>query len=405
MNPRLVKEADALTEAGYKVLVIAPDFSEWAAVADEEYLGRSWEIVERPRYGPLSPRLKRISELARRLIAGFATQKLGIRTPWFVNAAWHPATPLLVAAAKRHKADLYIAHLVAALPAAAIAARHHNALYAFDAEDFHLGEFAVLPSNDSKKQLVKLIEGRYLADCAYVTAASPLIADAYSDTYGISIPNVVLNVFPLAQAPKCCPPQGSISQTRSVYWFSNVIGPHRGLECAVEAICLALSKPHLFLRGAPLADYCRRLESIAHEGGAGERLHFLPLGLPTDLARLAVEYDVGFVGEPGGTLNSQKCLSNKQFYYLLAGLPIVMSNTPAHRKFALGLEPAVLLYTANDPKSLAIAFDRLLMNPKALTEARNKASNLGQKQFNWDIEKHKLLAVVQQALNPNERKP
>ena len=101
------------------------------------------------------------------------------------------------AAAKRVPADLYIAHYPAALPAAAIAARRHGALYAFDAEDFHLGDWPEGPgASSSKRRLIRAIEGRYLPGCAYVTAASPGIADAYAEAYGIARPTVAAECLP-----------------------------------------------------------------------------------------------------------------------------------------------------------------------------------------------------------------
>jgi hypothetical protein len=80
-NPRVVKEADALTEAGYSVAVIAPDFSAWGREADKEFTERPWKIVESPKFGPLSPPLTRIAELARRAVAGMVVRNLGIEHP------------------------------------------------------------------------------------------------------------------------------------------------------------------------------------------------------------------------------------------------------------------------------------------------------------------------------------
>ncbi len=398
MNPRLVKEADALSEAGYEVTVVAPDSSEWARVADEVYVDRPWKIVARPVYGPLSPRLTRIREIARRLIAGFATRILRLEHPFLVCAAWHPAAPLLVKAAVKIKADLYIAHLATALPAAAIAARHNNALYGFDAEDFHLGEFADTPDTYHKRHLVKLIESRYLKGCSYVTAASPLIADAYSRTYDIPLPSVILNVFPLNHAPGGSTSFGQGPTRPSVYWYSQVIGPNRGLECAVRAIGLALSKPHLYLRGATTDSFPKKLLAIAESVGAANRLHFLPLGPPSELERLAADYDVGYVGETGCTVNRKIQLTNKQFTYLLAGIPAIISDIPAHLDFAKELAPAVSIFRTEDAQSLSDVLDRLLLQPEALETARKAAFCLGQEKFNFEYEKAKLLMVIERAL-------
>ena len=74
----------------------------------------------------------------------------------FAGRAFSPFTGPLTAAAKRVPADLYIAHYPAALPAAAIAARRHGALYAFDAEDFHLGDLPDgLPTSRSNVSSVR----------------------------------------------------------------------------------------------------------------------------------------------------------------------------------------------------------------------------------------------------------
>ena len=43
-NPRLVKEADALAEAGYDVRVVATKFWQWASEADAAFDNRPWPI-------------------------------------------------------------------------------------------------------------------------------------------------------------------------------------------------------------------------------------------------------------------------------------------------------------------------------------------------------------------------
>ncbi len=395
MNPRVVKEADALAAAGYTVSVIAPDFSGWAHEADKSYQDRPWKIVAKPTFGPGSGKLQRMVEIARRLFSTIAARGLHIHHPVIVHAALHPVTPLLIKAAMNEKADLYIAHVIAALPAAAIAARHNHALCAYDAEDFHLGEFDDTPKTLFKRQLVELTERRYLPECCYVTASSPLIATAYRDTYGIGLPQVLLNVFPIAHAPHYATLKGSAVPGPSVYWFSQTMGPNRGLECAIRAIGVAKTRPHLYLRGGSSLDYRHQLTNLAKEVGADDRLHFLPLGHPLELERLASVYDIGLSCEPGTTENNKRALGNKLFGYLLAGIPIVASDTPAHRALAdTAASPALRLYRTEDPVSLATSIDSLLENPTSLAEIRAAAYALGQRQFNWDLESDRLLQLV-----------
>jgi glycosyltransferase involved in cell wall biosynthesis len=323
----------------------------------------------------------------------------GVHHPAVVRGAWHPIAPDLVTAALSVRADLYIAHYPAALPAAAIAAQHHQALYAFDAEDFHLGDAPEGPEHHAERRMIHAIEARYLPGCAYVTAASPGIADGYVQAYGIPRPTVVLNVFPRSQGPSRSTSRGTAAPP-SIYWFSQTIGTDRGLECAVRAIGRARTRPHLYLRGTPAAGFLDCLRIIAREVGAGERLHVLPPTEPAEMARLAAAYDVGLVGETGHTQSRRIALTNKQFTYLLAGIPVLMSDIPAHRTFAPSLGEAARLYPVDDDAALAQALDALLGDPVSLATARNTAWRLGQERFNWDVEQSALLGCVAAALGP-----
>jgi glycosyltransferase involved in cell wall biosynthesis len=305
-----------------------------------------------------------------------------------------------VKAAKRRKAKLYLAHLVAALPAAAIAAQHHGARYAFDAEDFHLGDLPDAPEHADATRMVRLIEERYLPACAYVTAASPGIADAYAKAYGIRRPTVVLNTFPRARAPRTWSPAGTASPAPSVYWFSQTIGTGRGIECAVKAIARSAACPHLYLRGAMANGFGPVLRALSLSEGVADRVHILPSAPPRDMEKLAAAYDVGLSGEAGLTPNNRIALGNKLFSYLLAGLPILLSGSPAHRSFATELGEAAQLFPIDDPVALAGAMDAWLLDPRALARARQAAWTLGQRQFNWEIESEKLVRIVASSLRP-----
>ncbi len=195
-NPRLVKEADALMAAGHEVSIVSARFIPWADAADGEFENRPWRI-RKVAFGPMAGRARHVIQSLRRR-AGLLAYKIFGLCP---ELAFHPVIPALTRAARAAKADLYIAHNLAALPAAYRAAKRHGAKLGFDAEDFHSGELNDTPENALRIRLTRELEQRYLPHCDYLTAASPGIAKAYADTYGVQLPTVILNVFPKADAP------------------------------------------------------------------------------------------------------------------------------------------------------------------------------------------------------------
>ncbi|HEX5959494.1 MAG TPA: glycosyltransferase, partial [Hyphomicrobiaceae bacterium] len=340
---------------------------------------RRWRLL---RAGQMAARVAHeVSGLAHAADAGHSAFMLPLR-----RAAL--ATP----------ADLYIAHYPVALPAVAAAAARHGGRYAYDAEDFHLGDWPDEPGYDIERQLVRSIEGRYLPGCAHVTAASPGVADAYAEAYGIARPCVVLNAFPLAQASPRPTPAGAASPGPSLYWFSQTIGPDRGLECAVRAIALARTRPHLYLRGTPAAGYGSSLMKLAREVGATGRVRLLPPDEPDRMEELAAVYDLGLIAETGHTASRRLCLTNKLFSFLLAGIPPLMSDTQGHRWFAKEANLLDLVYPREDATALAQLLDGLLGDCARLSAARTQAWQLGQEQYNWEREQGALVDMTERAI-------
>jgi hypothetical protein len=390
-NPRVVKEAQALHDAGYDVGVIATRTLDLVEPRDQALMRRiPWRLQRIDLRSRLRWRLLRAAQMAAR-----CTRAAGLALS--ADAGLSAVTRPLRRAALATPADLYVAHYPAALPAAAAAARKNGARYAYDAEDFHLGDWPDDPAWDGERRLVREIEGRWLPGCAYATAASPGIADAYAETYGIERPRVVLNAFPLAQAAARPTPAGMARPGPSLYWFSQTIGPDRGLECAVHAIGLARTRPHLYLRGTPAAAFPEQLLDLARAAGAGGRVHLLAPEEPYRMEELAAAYDAGLAAETGHTASRRLCLTNKLFSFLLAGIPPLLSDTPAHCRFAEEAGLTDLLYARDDPAALADLLDRVLGPPPFLAAARAKAWQLGQEWCNWERESRHLVEAVGRA--------
>lgn len=397
-NPRLLKEADALHGAGYDVTAIVCDYTEELRSADDEIAaGVPWTVVRVPR--PLGERAVTLAagRLARMVAAIGAAVPVGLAA----RASGGPVSTLR-RAARAITADLYIAHYVAGLAAVAPVAGRRGAMLGFDAEDFHSGEGTGGADEDFRMKLIETVERAALPSCAYITAAAPLIATAYADRYGVA-PTTVLNVFPLGMAP-AAPSSDAVSGAAPLtpghlkaYWFSQTIGLDRGLQPFLQAMARTKSRVTLDIRGGNKRGDGDRLMALARELGIADRVCLLPKAAPDQMVTLAAAYDVGLSLETDVSENRRICLTNKIFTYLLAGVPAVMSDTPAQRALAPDLGAAAKLVSLADPATIAAALDGLAEAPPRLMDAKRAAWRLGRERYNWDVEKDFLLQAVDRA--------
>lgn len=398
-NPRAVKEASALHRAGYEVRLVALEPAARLRKFDDALARRSAWRLERIAAGEAGVRRRW------RWLRGAVRQRAA-HTLWRFTGgeAWRSRAvcryyPELVRQVIRQPADLVIAHTLEALPVAATAADRLGAALGFDAEDLHSGTYPDRLSDSPGRRLAEAVERVYIPLCRHLTAASPGIAGAYAQLLGVeSTP--VLNVLPLAEAPaEAAAAERETNEPPSLYWFSQTIGPGRGLEELIRALGRVGRPVRLVLRGYPAAGYCERLRAAAGEAGVAERLSFEPPAPPERMAELAARHTLGLSLELPDTPNHRLCLANKIFTYLLAGLPQLISRTPAQEALAPELGEAATLVDLEDPRATAGAVQALLADRRRLMAARTAAWRLARERFNWDLEQGRFLASVERALS------
>ena len=301
------------------------------------------------------------------------------------------------------KADLYIAHNLGALPAAVAAARKHGAQAAFDAEDFHSEMDPILKTTPEDK-LAATIEGRLLGSCAYVTAASPGIAKAYAQKYGITQPETILNVFPLCERPREFR-EGSERDPLRLYWFSQTIGSDRGIEDTIQALGILQDQAiELHLRGEWRPGYEAELFELAKSTRiAPDRICHHPPDRPDRMVELAAQYDVGLALEQRGSFNRDVCITNKVFTHLLAGNAIAATKTRGQQTVIGRIGRAGFSYEPSDAHQLAEGLRHWSEDRQSLAAARREAWNWGGTDYNWDFEKQKFIAIVERVLRQPAR--
>lgn len=386
-NPRLVREADALAQAGHQVRVVAPLFNPALVEKDRALMAhRSWRL-ERVDFLPRPGAKKRLRSLwirGRRRLA----QEIALRfaPPALAEHSYTLALAEMRELAAREPADWFIAHTQASLPAAAAAAARWNARLGFDCEDL----LAHAPSEP--RAVLRAIEAKYLPRCAYVSTASPLMAEQLVRDHCIAPPTVLYNVFSLELADgMLAPSERRAARVLRLHWFGQTIGPGRGLEEAVAALAHLPGEVELHLRGNPSAGYRERLEALA--GGERHRLFFMPPLEHDEVIRAMEPCDAGLALERPDNGNCSRTVSNKLFSYLVAGLALAVTDTPGQRQVMSQIPAAGFLYPAGDARALAEGLLNWVRDRQSLRAAQQASWDAARARFSWDREREKFLAI------------
>jgi len=397
-SPRMLKAADALDEAGYAVRVVATRHEPWAAAADVDARSRrDWPltIVDYRRgargscYWPTGVEHRASRALARAVGAGRVPDAIAARAFARVHSA-------LVRAILEEPADLIYGGTTGALAAAAEAGRRSRTPYAVDLEDLHSAETSG-PDAPLVDALAARIERTVLADAAFATTSSEQIAAAYAARYGLA-PEVIHNTFPLPpRVPDFARDAGSPLR---VYWFSQTIGPGRGLEQAISALGRAELAAELTLLGRPQNGFLDALRGAARAHAPRVAVvHRSPVP-PDAMVDCARGHDVGLALDHGGPLNRELCITNKALTYILAGVPVLMADTPGQRALGLDLGRGAALVDPRDVDALAAAFNAWAGNAAALDCAKRTAWTAAARRWHWEhaSERGVLYRLVGEAL-------
>jgi glycosyltransferase involved in cell wall biosynthesis len=387
-NPRLVREADTLVEAGHQVRVVAPSYWDRLAAKDQRLLStRSWRL-QQVDFCPtgLAGRGRSFLIRGRRRAARTCYSWLGGQR--FAELAYTLAFCELKRLAAAEPADWFIAHTQAALPVAASAASRWKAKLGFDCEDL------LSQSTSDPVEIVKAIEEAYLRRCDYVSVPSHAMGTKLASLYGVA-PIVLSNVFPVRLADGMLPPSKRANHPAlRLHWFSQTIGPGRGIEDAVRALGLLGSDIELHLRGSLDDTYRSRLSELASDSGVSARLFFYPQIDHDDLIRTMGNFDIGLALERPDDPNYSLTITNKIYSYMLAGLPIIATETPGHLEALSVIPAASASYPAGDTQALASYIERW-RDPSALRDAQQSAWDLARETFCWDQVSQTFLEVLE----------
>ena len=385
-NPRAFKEYLTLKEKGWSVKYLYEYNVDWSYAIDEErFLKGDLARQDFIEIGG-NPHNRKVTYFFSRLFHKIF-KMLDRRHLFFAKMSTSRAAFFTWFTVNYYPAQLYLSHYLGTLPAAIKAATKHAATIIFDAEDFHRGEQSYYPSQINT---VIQIENEMLPQVDGLTSASPAITAAYQQLFPTVACTTVNNYFSI----KYLQPKKYIENTPlKLFWFSQHIGPHRGLEIFIKALNELPDLPiQLTLMGTNRnPTYKIYLESLCQKP---ERLFFKDPVSPDKVFHIASEYDIGLAGEVPNCLNKILCLSNKIFTYLLAGNAILASDMQGQKDFITLYDGIGFVYQHDSHKDLAEKIKILFKDRILLEKFQIKGRLLAQSKLNWESEKEKWYSFV-----------
>lgn len=391
--PRPQKEADVLTEIGHHVTIRGVWFNEDLASRDQSITKRkSWKFEpaldfrHQRRLTNWQVRFK--TRLARELY-----QRLGLISPYLLG---YGAFALLQVARKA-TADLTIVHSEAGLW---VGSRllDEGFRVGVDFEDWFSEDLPLKARAARPIAYLKSLESKLLKNCEYCLTTSHAMAKAMSQTTGFVPPSVIYNAFPWAEREYIDDQTKDRKNhnLRSIHWFSQTVGPERGLEILMVALTYLADPVEVHLRGNYPESARQWLEPQIPE--AWRQYVFIHPTVPNNelLSRIA-EHDIGLALESSNVISRDLTITNKLFQYLQAGLAVVATNTSGQQEIFSQFPDCGALIPCQDSKALADAINTFLLDSDRLKAAKSAALAAAQK-LSWEQQSKKILDAVENAL-------
>ncbi|MCC6707374.1 MAG: glycosyltransferase family 4 protein [Gammaproteobacteria bacterium] len=406
-DTRVLKEAQSLLAAGYRVSVLCDD--DHGRCGDAVQDGVPLRRVDMSLLASLPAWLQRVLNRVRgahgpRPAAGVAPVAVAVapRTPRWLNLG--PLRLIIkllrqrairraaVARCGNERVQVVHAHDLETLPAALRLAERAGARLVYDAHELERHSVGL-----SKIESVALgwQETRLLRKVARVITVSDSIARFLARACRMPLPLVVMNSPNLNQQRRVAQDlraQLGLSNEQPLAVYIGRLAAHRGIDELLPALS-AWPALHLACVGGRDAAFAAALARRAQAQGVAARLHLVDAVSPFELIDFIRSADVAVVLVQGVCLSYLYSLPNKLFEATFAGLPVCASDLPEQRRFVEEVGNGVLV-DGRDSNAITRGLREAYQRRAEFRLAPARLAELAER-YAWQAQSRKLLSMYE----------
>jgi glycosyltransferase involved in cell wall biosynthesis len=383
-EPRVLRQARALHEAGWKVSVAGfrgrgtpPDF--WRYIEVDHVLPDRvawWSSVVQRNLDLMGSRAEKLRSRFR----DSAAERSYWSRPGYEGIYQH------LAYVDPGDYDLILAHDWFTAPLAERLAEKQGVPYSIDLHEYARGQYMsrrIWRLVD--RPWVHAMQKRYLPRAAALTTVCDGIADLIHDEYDLTErPTVVRSVAQYQDLPVRPTGEGVTAL------YHGILAPARGLEESIASAPLWDPGIRLVIRGPGPASYVAELRNLIERGGVGDRVTVEdPVPAAEMIERANADADIGFFVQPDHSPQKRFALPNKFFEYVTARLALCVSDLPEMARLVREHDLGVLVPEPS-PEGIAAALNAL--DRKAIDRFKRRSDDAAAV-LNWDVEKQVMLRL------------
>jgi glycosyltransferase involved in cell wall biosynthesis len=294
--------------------------------------------------------------------------------------------------ARKHKVQIVNVHKLGLLPIGAWLKYRLGAKLVYDAHEL---ETEINGAKGLRKALLKIIENVLIDFVDLTIVVGWKIEKWYRNKYHINNIVTVLNCpfYCDGKKTRLLRDEFNIPDHKKIVIYQGGLSAGRGLELLIKAFQNNDDDCYVII----FMGYGELEKLVKKEASLFPRIYYKSAVHPSEIIQYTASADIGISAIENTCLSYHYCLPNKLFEYVMARIPVVVSNLPEMSRVVKGYDIGVVLHKW-ETSSILKALHRINeMNSVHL----NNNLNIAAKKFSWQIQEEAMISAYRKYILNN----